>query len=258
MKMRMTAKFLRKDRPTLTCMVQARTGERILELIEKGLDGGADAFGVQLEQLEFEYRTQEWMKKIFSATDGKPVYVTNYRSGLNGEIPDEDRAKELISAAECGAALIDITGDWYKQTNGELTFDAAAVEKQKIFIADIHKLGAEVLMSSHTFRFMPKERAFEYINEQHSRGADIAKLVSAANDDYELAENFGISSELSKDKYSPALFLCIGDFCKKHRITAPLICGGMFLCVVEYDELATPVQPLLSDAKAAVELAYGA
>ena len=51
--MRMTAKFLRKDRPTLTCMVQARTGERILELIEKGLDGGADAFGVQLEQLEF-------------------------------------------------------------------------------------------------------------------------------------------------------------------------------------------------------------
>ena len=33
--MRMTAKFLRKDRPTLTCMVQARTGERILELIEK-------------------------------------------------------------------------------------------------------------------------------------------------------------------------------------------------------------------------------
>ena len=104
---------------------------------------------------------------------------------------------------------------------------------------------------------MPKERAFEYINEQHSRGADIAKLVSAANDDYELAENMSISSELAKDKYSPALFLCIGDFCKKHRITAPLICGGMFLCVVEYDELATPVQPLLSDAKAAVELVYG-
>ena len=103
--MRMTAKFLRKDRLTLTCMVQARTGERILELIEKGLDGGADAFGVQLEQLEFEYRTRNWMKKIFSATDGKPVYVTNYRSGINEGISDEDRAKELISAAECGAAV---------------------------------------------------------------------------------------------------------------------------------------------------------
>lgn len=255
--MRMTAKFLRKDRPTLTCMVQARTGERILELIEKGLDSGADAFGVQLEQLEFEYRTRDWMKKIFSATDGKPVYVTNYRSGINEGISDEDRAKELISAAECGAALIDITGDWYNQTNGELTFDTAAVEKQKQFISDIHRLGAEVLMSSHTFRFMPKERALEYINEQHSRGADIAKLVSAANDDYELAENMSISAELSRDKHLPTLFLCVGDFCKRHRITAPLICGGMFLCVIEHDELATPVQPLLSDAKAAVELVYG-
>ena len=130
-------------------------------------------------------------------------------------------------------------------------------EKQKQFISDIHRLGAEVLMSSHTFRFMSKERAFEYINEQHSRGADIAKLVSAANDDYELAENMSISAELSKDNHLPALFLCVGDFCKRHRITAPLICGGMFLCVIEHDELATPVQPLLSDAKAAVELVYG-
>lgn len=258
MKMRMTANFLRKDRPTLTCMVQAKTGERILELIRKGLDGGADAFGVQLEQLEFKYRTKEWMKKIFSFADGKPVYVTNYRSGLNGEISDEDRAKELVSAAECGAALIDITGDWYNQTSGELTYDVRAVEKQKRFISDIHSLGAEVLMSSHTFKFMPKERAFEYINEQHRRGADIAKLVSAANDDYELAENMGISSELAKNKYLPALFLCVGDSCARHRMTAPLICGGMFLCVAVHDELATPVQPLLSDAKAAVELVYGA
>ena len=81
--------------------------------------------------------------------------------------------------------------------------------------------------------------------------------VSAANDDYELAENMSISAELSKDNHLPALFLCVGDFCKRHRITAPLICGGMFLCVIEHDELATPVQPLLSDAKAAVELVYG-
>lgn len=254
--MKMTAKFLRKDRPTLTCMAQAKTGERVLELIEKGLLGGADAFGIQLEQLEFKYRTKEWLTKIFSAMNGKPAYVTNYRHAFNEGRSDEERAEELFSAIECGASLVDITGDWFNRTNGELTFEQDAIEKQKEFIDKAHSMGAEVLMSSHTYRFMPKERAFEYINEQHSRGADIAKLVAAANDDYELSENMKISSELAKVKYSPALFLCVGDFCKKHRIAAPLICGGMFLCVVEYDELATPVQPLLSDAKAVVETVY--
>ena len=36
-------------------------------------------------------------------------------------------------------------------------------QKQKQFISDIHRLGAEVLMSSHTFRFMPKELSLIHI-----------------------------------------------------------------------------------------------
>ena len=39
-------------------MIQARTPERVSELIKKGLDGGTDAFAIQIDQLEREYRTE--------------------------------------------------------------------------------------------------------------------------------------------------------------------------------------------------------
>lgn len=44
-------------------MIQARTPERASELIKKGLDGGTDAFAIQIDQLEREYRTESFLKK---------------------------------------------------------------------------------------------------------------------------------------------------------------------------------------------------
>lgn len=60
------SKFLVKGRPTLTVMIQAKTPERVSELIKRGLDGGADAFAIQVDQLERKYRTEERLKS-FSA-----------------------------------------------------------------------------------------------------------------------------------------------------------------------------------------------
>ena len=90
-------------------MIQARTPDRVLELIEKGIKGGTDAFGLQIEVLEHKYRTNEIFNKIFTAAQNKPVYVTNYRSGLNENMSDDERVKELLTAAESGAALIDLS-----------------------------------------------------------------------------------------------------------------------------------------------------
>ncbi len=248
--------FLLKQIPTLTCMIQARTPKRVFELIEKGLKGGADAFGLQLEQLERQYRTPKIYKEIFEKMGDKPCYVTNYPYSMNNGVSDEILAEELIAVAECGGALIDIFGDMFGRAPDQITYDKAAIESQKALADKIHSLGKEVLISTHTFRFMEYSDIHKILQAQKERGADVCKIVTAANSENELKSNFFITSKLAKEFENPFLFLCIGDYCNKHRKVGPLINDGMFLCVAEHDEFSTPAQPLLGDAKKILELTY--
>ncbi len=246
--------FLLEQRPTLTCMIQARTPERIFELIGKGLEGGADAFGFQLERLERQYHTPEIYKTIFKKMGNKPCYVTNYPYLMNDGVSDDALAAELVTIAECGGALIDIFGDMFGRAHDQITYDKGAIESQKALVDKIHSLGKEVLISSHTFRFMEYSDIYKILQAQKERGADVCKIVTAANSENELKSNFYITSKLAKEFSNPFLFLCIGDFCEKHRKVAPLINNGMFLCVAEHDEFSTPAQPLLTDAKRIVDV----
>ena len=63
--------------------------------------------------------------------------------------------------------------------------------------------------------------------------------------------------QLKNEIEKPFLFLCVGEYCKKHRLTAPIIINGIYLCVAEQDEFSTPAQPLLKTAKAMTNLIYG-
>lgn len=250
----MNTNFLVDGRPTLTVMIQARTPERVFELIEKGLDGGADAFGLQLEQLEHKYRTEDKFKSFFKAMNGKPAYVTNYRTNLNTNMTDEERAAELLKAAGCGAALIDVMGDLYCPSELEIAYDENAAERQRELIGKIHATGAEVLMSSHTAKFLAPETVLKIAETQVSRGADIAKVVTVADSEKELDSNYTASLLLKEKLGHPFLFLSVGKCCAKHRRIAPFLTNGIFLCVVCQDELSTPAQPLLKTAKEMVSL----
>ncbi len=241
-------KFLKVGRPTFTMMIQAREKSRVTELMEKGKNGGADAFGLQLEQLLPQYRTEKHLREMISAAEGKPVYVTDYRTMLNTGMSDDELTAELLRAASCGAALIDIMGDMYAPTPLQLTDDHVAAERQKTLIRNIHDLGAGVLMSSHTSCFCPEDTVLSMIRKQRSRGADICKVVTSADTRDELYENFRISERLARLPY-PSLFLCNGRFCRRHRLFAPFLADGIFLCVAEQDDLSTRSQPLLSDAR---------
>lgn len=251
----MSCKFTPNDKPVLTMMVHAETLDRVFELIKAGHEKGTDAFGFQIECLEHKYRTEEIFKEIFDKMRGKPAYVTNYRGSLNENMTDDERVEQLLLAVKCGANLIDVIGDLYDPTEGELTENPSAIEKQKELIKKIHSMGAEVLMSSHTFRFMSTDEVVRYVNAQHDRGADIAKIVGTANTRCELMQNINTTMELTKPEYGSTLFLCTGDYCKVHRVAGPLIGGGMFLCVAEYDELATVSQPLIDNAKNVIRMA---
>lgn len=240
--------FLSFDHAIITSMVQAETPDRIKELIDLSDADGADAYGMQFEQMLPEYRTREVYTDLFKYKKDKPAYVTNYRGCKNDGKSDDVLACELIELAECGAELCDVIGDLYDKQPDELARDENAVKKQMELIDELHKRGAHVLMSSHVMKFTPAERVLEIALEQKRRGADICKIVTGAESVAEEIENLRIIDMLKEKLGIPFLFLCGGECSLLRRIGGELGCC-MYLCVHEHDKLATPVQPLIKSVK---------
>ena len=108
-------------------------------------------------------------------------------------------------------------------------------------------------MSSHVFKFTPAERVLEIALEHQRRGADICKIVTGAENTEQQIENLRIINLLKENLKIPFLFLSGGECRILRRIGGSLGCC-MYLCVHEYDELATKSQPLLRDMKILREL----
>lgn len=240
--------------PILTSMVQATTPERIKELTELSRAEGAEAIGMQFCRLEREYRKKEIYRELFEFASPLPIYVTNYRGGANKhERSDKELAEELVELAECGATLCDVMGDYFHPCEGELTMDSCAIDKQMRLIDRLHESGAEVLMSCHVRKFISAECVLEIAHEHQRRGADICKIVTGADTEEEQIENLRIVTLLKKELKIPFLYLSGGE-CRILRRIGGTLGSCMTLCVYEYDELATKVQPLLRDAKIIREL----
>ena len=122
--------FFDNEKATLTCMVQGDNPGRIKELMKKSVPQGAEAFGIQFEQMNSEYRNAEVYKELFACAEDKPTYVTNYRYNKNEGKSDEQLAEELLELADCGAELCDIMGDYFDKQPGEMTYNETAVAKQ--------------------------------------------------------------------------------------------------------------------------------
>lgn len=245
----MKRSFFGNERAVLTTMVQADNPDRIKELIDLSVPEGAEAFGMQFERMKPEYRKKEVYKDLFAYAGDKPVYVTNYRDTFNVDKSDDILAEELLELAECGADLCDVIGDLYDRQPGELSVDEKAVEKQMLLIDELHKKGAKVLISSHICKYTSAERVMEVALEHKRRGADISKIVTGADTMEEQLENLKIINMLKEKLGLPFLFLCGGECNILRRIGGEIGCC-MYLCVHEHDELATPVQPLLTKVEA--------
>lgn len=242
--------FLGHDRPLITCMVQADNAARAIELINIGNESGCDAFGYQIEVMPHEVRDEATIKTIFSHMQNKPIYVTNYRSKNNKGISDEELLNGLFFLRKCGATLIDITGDLFSPHPIQLTEDADAITRQKEAIAQIHDMGGEVLMSSHVMKFTPAEEVLRIAVAQQERGADVAKIVTAANTEEEESENLRITSLLKKELRIPFLFLSGGSHTQLHRTMGPMLGCCTWLTVAEHDQYSTKQQPICRNIRA--------
>ena len=240
--------FFNNDKATLTVMVQANNPARIKELMDKAVPSGAEAFGIQFEQMLPEYRTTEVYRDLFSYAKGRPSYVTNYRNKQNAGKSDVELGDELVEFAECGADLCDMMGDYFDRQPDEVAVDENAINKQIKLINRIHEKGAKVLMSSHVTKYTPAERVLEIALEHQRRGADISKIVVGADNMEQEIENLKIINMLKEKLDIPFIFLSLGECKILRRIGGEFGCC-MYLCVYEHDSFATPAQPLLSDVK---------
>lgn len=240
--------FLNQEKPLLTVMLQCEMPEVAIKRIRNANCLGADAYGLQVESLKLEYQNVETYKNFFTEMKGKPCYVTNYRGANNTGKTDEELAKGLITLADSGATLCDVMGDMFCKHPEELTDNEEAINKQLELIETLHSKGAEVLMSSHLYKYAPAERVLEIAFEQKRRGADIIKIVTAADTMEQQIENLRITDLLKRELGAPFLFLSGGE-CSIHRRLGIKLGCCMSLCVYEHDALSTPTQPLLSTMK---------
>ena len=242
--------FLHQNKPLITAMVQATNPDDLIHLVRTAAFDGADAYGFQFEKLERKYQNEETVKNIFATMAPRPIYATNYRFASNQGKSDEELAEGYLWLCDMGATLIDVIGDLYAPAQYEITRDPTAIEKQKALINQIHAKGCEVLMSSHTHTFMSTEVVLEIAREHQARGADISKIVTAANSEEEELENLKTATVLRRELDIPFLFLSGGTHNHLHRSFGPMFGPCMWLTVPLYDECATPSQPLLRSIRA--------
>ncbi len=244
----MKKSFLDHDNPLLTVMLQCETPEVAIGRIRNANMLGADAYGLQVETLKSEYHNPDTYKRMFAEMKDRPCYVTNYRGANNAGKTDEELAEGLITLANSGATLCDVMGDMFCKHPEELTDNAEAIQKQMQLIEKLHGLGVEVLMSSHLYKYAPAERVLEIAFEQKRRGADVIKIVTAADTMEQQIENLRITDLLNRELGAPFLFLSGGE-CTLHRSLGIRLGCCMSLCVYEHDARSTPAQPLLTTMK---------
>ncbi len=245
--------FFTGKKPPLVAMVQDPTPSEMICTITKGLYEGADAFGIQLECLEKEYRDLATLKNIFAACADRPIYLTAYPSHYSSDLTQEECAALLLMGLEAGATLIDVRGDQFHPEPHELTYDASAVEKQKKLIDEIHAGGGQVLMSSHTHIHLDADTVVAYAKEQEARGADVIKIVNFCNSEEEERESFEMIYRLTKEISHPFLFLVNGKYHKRIRQLGIQLGVSMALCVVDYKPFSSKEQPLLRAMRVAAD-----
>ena len=222
--------FFNRDKAVLTVMAQAKTPDRIKELMDKAAPEGAEAFGIQLEQLEDRFKSAVTYKELFAYAKEKPLYVTNYRTAGNEGKSDGQLADELLETADCGADLCDMMGDYFDKQPGEITYNDEAVKKQKTLIEKLHNKGAKVLMSSQILKFTPADEVLKIALAHQSRGVDICKIVVGADTKEQEIENLRIINMLKEKLDIPFLFHSGGECKILRRIGGEMGCC-MYLCV---------------------------
>jgi len=241
--------FFDNRKPSLVAMVSGDNTRDVIAEVTNSLYAGADAFGIQLCRLKEEFRTEEELKKMFGACQGKPIYVTSYRTGQSAGYTYKQCVELLVRAYGCGATLLDIPADFYCPTRNGTTFDEEAVRRQKETVEMLHGLGADVLMSAHHADLLSEDEIIRHAFAQAERGADVVKLVTMCNTEEDVIFNLSIVGRLKRELGKPFLYLANGAYGRLIRQLSPTFGASMYLCVEHYTPDSTKAQTHLASTK---------
>lgn len=238
----------------LTCSLRELNPEDNINTIRNAIYDGAEAFMIHLEKLDEAYHNENDLKRIFNYASDKPVISVNYRTPRRPGKTDEELIQGQKLAIKAGASVVDIVGDIFSPGKDEITYDERAILKQKEMIKEVHKLGAKVMFSSHTFRFLTMEETIRHCKALESRGADWVKIAVTANSLEELNEVNRTTIELKKQMKVPFFHCCMGQYGKLHRVYSGLLGSKIVLCVQNYNANSNPKeQPLLRSTKMVID-----
>ena len=248
--------FLEHAKPLITTMLKPNNTKDLVRDITAALKEGTEAFCLEIELMKTECRTATDFKHIFGAMENKPCYITNYRRlNINDTVQsDEELTEQMLFAFSLAdnVKLFDIRGDLFDESPDEITYNEKAIQKQIDLAKEVHRLGGEVLMSSHPLRFMPYDEVLKIAKAQQERNVDIIKIVTLAESEKELDENLKTTLRLKEALDKQFLFLCGGSHCRKHRLLGPVLSNSLFLSVQR--GIDGGPQPQMDDAKRIIEL----
>ena len=247
----MRRSFLKLRKPVLTGIFSGETPQHLIAEARNAEAEGAQAIAVQLEALRPEFRTVDVFRQVVNSVN-LPAMFTLYRSDKWHQA-DEARQDVLLAAVEAGAAMVDVIGDLYDPAPHEITHNADAIARQMELIDTIHKLGAEVVISSHTTVPRTTDEVVAHLREIEKREADVLKIVTQVQNADDLAEAFKTTLTLQREFKTPFIHLCSGPFSRPHRFVGPTLGPAIVFAVSRYAPESLMPQPTIRAMKAALD-----
>ena len=175
----------------------------------------------ELHQSEVRQKILEKQAEVRFLADKEAELKDNILAGmLANNLKTVEFTNQRFTAKQNPASVVitaeDLIPQDFKKLKTQVVVDKTAIKKQMDFIDKVHKLGGEVLMSSHVKEFRSPERVLEIALEQQRRGADIVKIVTGANTQQEEVINLDICRLLKQELKVPFLFLSGGQYSYLH------------------------------------------
>jgi hypothetical protein len=254
----MRPSFAKLPQPFIVGVIREADPDSAIATIKNSEYDGAQAFTLHLSRMDSQYWNYTDLRRIISST-ARPILVLNYRN--NGHITDEERVALQLVAVEAGASAIDVPADtfdphhadWNGKTEAnpldttpkELSTDPAVIERQKKLIEQVHNMGAEVVLSSHTRIVMDTEQVVAHAKAMEMRGADAVKIVSACLNEDHLIEAFKATVALKRELQVPYQFQCHGENGKLTRVVGPMLGSMLVFCNQRFTSYTFTEQPLI-------------
>jgi 3-dehydroquinate dehydratase len=241
--------FSEQKLPMLLTSISDSDASKTICTIRNAIYDGTQGFLLHMEKLKQEWINLESLSKIIAFTGNRPLYTMNYRR-KNGEKSDEKLIAEQLLAVQAGASMIDMMGDMFDPSPLEISLNPTAIRKQMQVVDQVHELGGEVLMSSHTWVYMTTEEVLAHTKKLQDRGADFIKIAMCVNNKEQAIEANKTTAVVSNELKVPFLHICMGQYGKLHRAIGPLLGSCFALCVYQYTESGHKDKPLLRAEKA--------